>query len=314
MEPISVFDAHCDTISRCWREYEGLDHNSGMISLERTAGVGRYCQFFALWTAEGFTGYPLGGDSVERAYYALLRCFRDQIDRNKDKMIHCRTAEEAEQAHQQGKAAAFLSVEGGELLGCDPARLEQAAADGVVAINLTWNHANALSGSNCEESGRGLSPVGRQFVVKMEDLHILVDVSHLSESGFWDVAELARRPFIASHSNAKSVWNHIRNLTDGQITAIIENQGVIGLNFYRDFVGGSQDLDMLRAHLDRILELGGAANVGLGGDWDGCDVIDALPSIDKLSRLYEHLLCHGYNETVVRDLFYNNLMRVVRQR
>ena len=79
-------------------------------------------------------------------------------------------------------------------------------------------------------------------------------------------------------------------------------------------MGGSQDLDMLRAHLDRILELGGAANVGLGGDWDGCDTIDALPSIDKLGCFYEYLLCHGYNETVVRDLFYNNLMRVVRQR
>lgn len=150
-------------------------------------------------------------------------------------------------------------------------------------------------------------------MAKMEALHILVDVSHLSEAGFWDVVELAKRPILASHSNVKSVWNHIRNLTDGQITAIIKNQGVIGLNFYRDFVGGSQDLDMLRTHLDRILELGGAENVGLGGDWDGCDVIDALPSIDKLDRFYEHLLCHGYNETVVRGLFYNNLMRVVSQ-
>ena len=103
-------------------------------------------------------------------------------------------------------------------------------------------------------------------------------------------------------------------MTDEQITAIIKNQGVIGLNFYKDFVGGSQDLDMLRAHLDHILELGGAANVGLGGDWDGCDVIDDLPSIDKLSRFYEYLLRFGYRETVVRDLFYNNLMRVVSQR
>ncbi len=312
MEPISVFDAHCDTISRCWREYEGLDHNSGMISLERTAGFGRYCQFFALWTAEGFTGYPLGKNSVEQAYHALLRCFKDQMVRNQDKIVQCRTADEAEQATRQGKAAAFLTVEGGELLGCDPARLEQAAADGVVAINLTWNHANALSGSNCEESGRGLSPVGREFVVKMEDLHILVDVSHLSESGFWDVAELARRPFIASHSNAKSVWNHTRNLTDEQIAAIIENQGVIGLNFYTEFVGGGRDLDMVRAHLDHILELGGEANVALGGDWDGCETIEALPAIDSLPRLYEHLLRHGYGETVVQDLFYNNLMRVVR--
>ena len=314
MKRLCVFDAHCDTISRCWREYEGLDRNTGMISLERTAGFARYCQFFALWTADGYTGYPTGGDSVERAYYALLRCFKDQMARNRDKIVQCRTARDVECAHRQGKAAAFLTVEGAELLGCDPARLDQAAADGVVAINLTWNHANALSGSHCDCPERGLSHVGREFVTKMECLRILVDVSHLSEAGFWDVMEMARRPVLASHSNAKSVWNHTRNLTDEQITAIIKNQGAIGLNFYREFVGGSRDLDALRAHLDRILALGGASCAALGGDWDGCDTIDALPSIDRLDRFYEYLLCHGYHETVVRGLFYNNLMRVVSQR
>ena len=310
--PVSVFDAHCDTISRCWREYEGLEHNSGMISLERTAGFGRYCQFFALWTADGYTGYPVGGDSVERAYHVLLRCFKDQIARSGDQIVQCRTADEAEQANRAGKAAAFLSVEGGELLGCDPDRLDQAAADGVKAINLTWNHANALSGSHSDQPERGLSETGRRFVEKMEELRILVDVSHLSEAGFWDVAEMARRPFIASHSNIKSVWDHTRNLTDEQITAIIENQGVVGLNFYTEFVGGSRDLDMVRAHLDRLLELGGEKNAALGGDWDGCDTMADLPAIDSLPRFYEHLLRHGYTETVVQDLFYNNLMRVVR--
>lgn len=141
-----------------------------------------------------------------------------------------------------------------------------------------------------------------------------MDVSHLSEAGFWDLAELARRPFIASHSNAKSVRDHTRNLTDGQINAIIKNQGVIGLNFYEDFVGGGRDFDALRAHLDRILGLGGAAHVALGGDWDGCDTIPALPSIDRIGDFYDYLLYHGYHETVVRNLFYNNLMRVVSER
>ena len=252
------------------------------------------------------------GDSVERAYQALLRCFKDQMARNADRIVQCRTAAEAELAQSQGKAAAFLSVEGGELLGCDPDRLAQAAADGVKAINLTWNHANALSGAHADGSERGLSPLGRRFVERMEELDILVDVSHLSEAGFWDVMAMARRPILASHSNIKSVWDHTRNLTDGQITAIIENQGVIGLNFYTEFVGGSRDLDMVRAHLDRLLELGGERSAALGGDWDGCDTIADLPAIDSLPRLYEHLLHHGYRETVVQDLFYNNLMRVVR--
>lgn len=310
MKHISVFDAHCDTISRCYYLHEGLRCNTGDLSLEKTERFARYCQFFALWTTKEYTDGD--GCTMEEAYHTLLGCFRAQVACNSDKIIQCRTAQDVEQAHRCGKAAAFLTVEGAELLGCDPARLDQAAIDGVTAINLTWNYANALSGSSKEQPERGLSTVGRDFVRKMEDLRILVDVSHLSEAGFWDVAEIASRPFIASHSNAKSVWNHTRNLTNEQITAIIENQGVIGLNFYEGFVGGSRDLDMVRAHLDRILELGGAGNVALGGDWDGCDLIGDLPAIDSLPRLYEHLLLRGYEETVVQNLFYNNLMRVVR--
>lgn len=310
MKHISVFDAHCDTISRCYYLHEGLRCNTGDLSLEKTERFARYCQFFALWTTKEYTDGD--GCTMEEAYHTLLGCFRAQMACNSDKIIQCRTAQDVEQAHRCGKAAAFLTVEGAELLGCDPARLDQAAIDGVTAINLTWNYANALSGSSKEQPERGLSTVGRDFVRKMEDLRILVDVSHLSEAGFWDVAEIASRPFIASHSNAKSVWNHTRNLTNEQITAIIENQGVIGLNFYEGFVGGSRDLDMVRAHLDRILELGGAGNVALGGDWDGCDLIGDLPAIDSLPRLYEHLLLRGYEETVVQNLFYNNLMRVVR--
>ena len=310
MKPISVFDAHCDTISRCYYLHEGLRCNTGDLSLEKTERFARYCQFFALWTTKEYTDGD--GCTMEEAYHTLLGCFRAQMACNSDKIIQCRTAQDVEQAHRCGKAAAFLTVEGAALLGCDPARMDQAAIDGVTAINLTWNYANALSGSSKEQPERGLSTVGRDFVRKMEDLHILVDVSHLSEAGFWDVAEIASRPFIASHSNAKSVWNHTRNLTNEQITAIIENQGVIGLNFYEGFVGGSRDLDMVRAHLDRILELGGAGNVALGGDWDGFDLIGVLPAIDSLPRLYEHLLLRGYEETVVQNLFYNNLMRVVR--
>lgn len=306
MNGLSVFDAHCDTIWRCLKTGEGLWSNSGMVSLEKTDhAFERYCQFFALWSDAKRTGHF--------TYDELLACFRLQMERNRRYIIQCRNGLEAERANREGKAAAFLAVEGAELLGCDLVRLEQAAADGVVAINLTWNHANAISGSSRDGSHRGLSDLGRRFVRKMEELGILVDVSHLSEAGFWDVAELARRPILASHSNARAIHDHPRNLTDGQITAIIKSQGVIGLNFYRDFIGRNEDFDAVRAHLDRILELGGACHVALGGDWDGCDTIDALPNVVDLESLYEYLLCHNYDEAILRDLFYNNLMRVVSQ-
>lgn len=302
-----VFDAHCDTISRILKTGESICRNSGMVELEKTSETfGCYCQLFALFANSARPGHP--------TYEELLACFRKQVKENECCISHCRTAEEAECANRQGKAAAFLSVEGAELLDCDVDRLVQAAADGVIAINLTWNNANAISGSSRDEPERGLSPLGRQFVLRMQELGVLVDVSHLSDPGFWDVVEIAPKPIIASHSNSRAVWDHIRNLTDEQITAIIKNQGIIGLNFYRDFIGLNKNFDAIRTHLDHILALGGEKQVALGGDWDGCDTIDALPTILQLTDLYEYLLIRNYPETLVQDLFYNNLMRVVRNR
>jgi membrane dipeptidase len=307
MARISVFDAHCDTIALTRWKQEGIFRNSGMVQLEQTSQVfGRYSQIFAL-----FTDCTRPGHST---YDQLLGHFHAEVAKNSGLISHCFTASDADRAHAEGKAAAFLSVEGAELLDCDPARLDQAAADGVIAINLTWNHANAISGSCREETDRGLSEQGRRFVSRMEALKIFVDVSHLSDPGFWDVIEMAERPVIASHSNARAVWNHSRNLTDAQITAIIKNRGIIGLNFFRDFIGHNEDFATVRAHLDHMLDMGAEKQVALGGDWDGCDTITELPSVTSLTDLYEHLLAHGYPESLVCDLFYNNLMRVVRQR
>lgn len=307
MNKIPVFDAHCDTISRVLKTGESVYRNTGMVELEKTSAVfGCYCQLFALFANSARPGHA--------TYDELLACFHQQMEDNRAHICHCRSAEDAQQANRQGKAAAFLSVEGAELLNCDLDRLEQAAADGVIAINLTWNHANAISGSGRDEPERGLSELGRRFVARMEELGVLVDVSHLSDPGFWDVMEQATKPMIASHSNARSVWNHTRNLTDEQITAIIKNQGIIGLNFYRDFIGHGEDFDAVRMHLDHMLDLGAAKQVALGGDWDGCDTIDSLSDITRLTDLYEYLLTHGYSEAFLRDLFYNNMMRVVRQR
>ena len=137
-------------------------------------------------------------------------------------------------------------------------------------MNLTWNNPNALSGTNCEEPERGLSEQGRAFVREMQRLGMLVDVSHLSDPGFWDVIEIARWPIMASHSNSRAVWDHTRNLTDDMFTAIIKNHGVVGLNLCREFVGGAEDIDALAGHLEHFLSLGGEKTVALGGDLDGC--------------------------------------------
>lgn len=310
MNRISVMDGHCDTVYRCWSMGEELPCNTGALDLTSALDTfGAYAQIFALWTAPGY----VGGGCPQAACKSQLKYFRHQMDCYSHLVAPCTTAREARAANRAGKCAAFLSVEGAELLGCSLEGLEWAQRQGVCAINLTWNHQNALSGSHCEGPDQGLTPLGREFVRRMGELQVLVDVSHLSQAGFWDVMEVCAGGVIASHSNARGVWDHTRNLTDEQITAIIEHQGVIGLNFYESFVGGSRDLEAVRRHLDHILALGGAKSVALGGDWDGADLIKPLSHITRLEGFYRYLLEQGYGEALLHDLFYNNLMRVVRQ-
>lgn len=310
MNRISVMDCHCDTVYRCWAMGEELPYNTGALELCSALDTfGAYAQVFALWTAPGY----VGGGCLQAACKSQLNYFRHQMDCYSHLVTHCTTAREARQANREGKCAAFLSVEGAELLGCSLEGLEWAAQQGVCAINPTWNHENALSGSHSDHPHQGLTPLGREFVRRMGELEVLVDVSHLSEAGFWDVMDLCQGGVIASHSNAQAVCDHTRNLTDEQITAIIEHQGVIGLNFYENFVGGSRDLEAVRRHLDHILALDGAKCVALGGDWDGAELVEPLSHITRLSGLYSYLLSCGYGEELLHDVFYNNLMRVVRQ-
>ncbi len=148
----------------------------------------------------------------------------------------------------------------------------------------------------------------------MGRLGMLVDVSHLSDPGFWDVAELVPGPFFASHSNARQVFSHTRNLTDAQFTAIIDHNGVAGLNLYAQFLGERVDLDTVVSHLEHWLELGGERSIALGGDLDGCSQLpEGFRGVEDWERLWERLLQRNYSEALLRALFFENLMRVVSE-
>lgn len=308
MPEIDLFDGHCDTVLMCCLKGGGFARNRYHVDLERAGKYRRYAQFFALFgQPEDFPGMSFG--EIFRREYGI---FAREMEENAAVIAHCRTAEEAGQAFAAGKMAAFLSVEGAELLDCSPERLEEAHALGVRAVNPVWNRANALGGTNAEETDRGLTAQGKEFVRKAEELGVLVDVSHLSDPGFRDVAALLDGPFFASHSNSRQVFSHPRNLTDSQFTAIIEHGGVAGFNLYADFVGGEPDLEAVAAHLDHWLDLGGEKNIALGGDLDGCAALaGGMAGLQDYERLYHFLLERGYGQALVQDLFFNNLMRVV---
>lgn len=307
---MDLFDGHCDTILKCYLEGGGLRRQTGHLDLERRRGKGRWAQFFATFgSPEDMPGRSLWEVFLEE--YAL---FRSEMDANADLVTFCRTGAEAEAAFAAGKTAAFLSAEGAELLDCDLDKLRLAHRMGVRIVNITWNHPNALSGTNAEEQDRGLSEQGRAFVKTMGELGMLVDVSHLSDPGFWDVMEITDRPVVATHSNSRAVFPHPRNLTDEQFTAIINTNGVAGLNMYAGFLGDDPDLDTVVSHLEHFLALGGENNVSMGGDWDGITSMPrGMSGIQDMEKLYEHLLRRNYSEALLEKVFYSNLMRVVNE-
>ena len=302
--PIPYFDAHCDTVSACRRDGRSLRRNDGQLDLERLSAFSRSAQLFAMF-------YPLSRAPEDGMFAEAKRqqaVFAREIAANADLAAACRTGAEIRKANAEGKIAAVLSCEGSELLNCDPANLEWADSVGVKAINLTWNHANFLCGSNVSETQRGLSDLGRAFVREAQRRGILLDVSHCSDAAFWDLIGMTEKPVIASHSNARAVCAHSRNLTDDMFRALCETGGVAGVNLYTLFLADENaSLDDAVRHIEHFLSLGGEKHVGLGGDWDGCTPV--IPGIQALPRLWDALAARGYGEDLLEDLFYNNFLR-----
>ena len=165
-----------------------------------------------------------------------------------------------------------------------------------------------------EESGEGLSQFGEKVVRQMNRLGMAIDVSHLSEKGFWDAAEISEKPFIASHSNAKSICSHKRNLSDEQIKEIINKKGFIGVNFYPPFLTDCDRCgikDIIK-HIEHILSLGGENNIGFGSDFDGVDYLpDGIEGAQDYYKIIDELLKLGYSEKLVRKISCENFINVL---
>ncbi len=307
MKKYRVFDGHCDTAIELWQQEQSLRRNSLAVSLERAEKLDGYAQFFAFCTAWLKTRMP-----HTEHFARALDYFTEQLRENEDRITLCRTMREADAAMAAGKTAAFLAIEGAEAVREDPGLLEAAYEKGVRMVSLVWNLPNGLSGS-CQ-TGEGLSEKGKDFFRRAQRLGMLVDVSHVSEKGFWDMAELAERPIVASHSDAFAVCPHPRNLTDAQFRAICDLGGTVGLNLYGPFLTQekSPTLDDLRRHLDHFLTLGGEGHLALGADLDGCDRLpEGFAALDDYNTLGEYLEAAGYAGETIQNLFCNSLRKVV---
>lgn len=296
-----------------------LLRNQLHLDLERTRHYAPRAQFFAIFGELGIDPDPAAADFPRWArggqcFAAQYNVFQRALEANRDELAFCRSAADAAQAAREGKLAAFLSIEGGEILDCSVNKLFEAHQFGVRMVGLTWNVENDLSGTNLQAPAQGLTEQGRRFVQACQTLGVIVDVSHLSVPGFWDVAEVLTVPFVASHSNAYALWPHSRNLTDDQFCAIVKAGGVAGINLFSMFLGENPNIDTVAAHIEHFLALGGEKSVAIGADLDGCDQLpQGIGGVEDMHKLAERLLQKNYPEALVSDIFYHNLMRVVEQ-
>lgn len=320
---LRVFDLHCDTLDRLAFHGDAsvpggfaahdaripahrmatLADNDAHVSLARTEGFA-WCQCFAAFIPD-----EVRGDEAWTLFRRVQSVLERELERCGDKLAQARTIAEADAALAAGKTAAVFTVEGASFLEDDGAaegRLDALADAGVRMVTLTWNGPNALGSGN--DTSHGLTGFGRSCVGELERRGIIVDVSHLNDAGFKDVCATARRPFAASHSNARAVCGHPRNLADWQLRELADCGGIAGLNsctqFLTDRLADPTRDDVLR-HVDHVLETAGEDVLALGSDYDGCDVPSWLEPCDRIGALHELLACE-FGRDIADKVFFRN--------
>lgn len=305
---LRLFDGHCDTAFELWRQKAPLRQNTCHVDLCKASAFEAYAQVFAFCSYAGYL--PFADRNASDFMHLPLKKLRREIERNSDRIAFAQTKEDVLRLHSAKKAAALLSVEGAEVIDCNPERLFWLREQGFCMTTLTWNADNALAGFH--ETENGLTDKGKTFVRTAQELNILIDVSHLSETAFWDIVKITRKPIVASHSNCRSLQNVTRNLTDDQLRAIAETGGTVGLNLYVPFLGARADYAVLQSHLEHMLNLCGEGHVALGGDLDGCDTLpDGFSDLSDYKSFYEYLLRKGYSEALLDKIFYSSLLNLI---
>lgn len=299
-----LFDGHCDTAYELWMRREALAQNTCHLNLSGVQTFGAYAQVFAFCSYAGQSAVPY---AAEELLTLPLRYLQSEVEKNCERITFAKDAAEIRRTLAAGKIAALLSVEGAEVIGCDPARLPDLRAQGFVMTTLTWNADNALAG--CHTSAKGLTAQGRDFVRSAQETGILIDVSHLGERAFWDLVDITTKPILASHSNCRALCGHSRNLTDDQLRALAQTGGTVGLNLYPPFLGGNADFETLRRHLEHMLALCGEKHVALGGDLDGCtELAKGFCSAADYLHFYDYLRGCGYDDVLLERVFFTNLL------
>ncbi|MCI6022909.1 MAG: dipeptidase [Candidatus Faecivivens sp.] len=325
---IPYIDMHCDTLMHgVGKKAEDIfSMPDAMVDLERLSKAGVYAQFFAVFfpPKEGMEK-SLGITDDDAYFSAAHTLLKNTISRHGDLLAFAGNAVDAEKNHAQGKVSAFLTMEDGRAVQGSFDRLRYFYNQGVRLISLTWNFENCFGAPNSKDPAmmnKGLTAFGKEAVGAMNEMGIIVDVSHLSDGGFWDVVNLTRKPFVASHSNCRALTPHTRNLTDEMIRALAEKGGVAGLNFAPEFLWTEADaaagskisrIERMCAHLSHLIDVGGEDCAAIGTDFDGISGELEVGTPTEMGKLFEALSRHGFSDRLIEKIAYQNTLRVIRE-
>lgn len=314
-----VVDTHCDTLMQflpqAWGNPParklGERSDRGHIDLPRMIEGGVTCQTFAM-----YTGRRAFVPEAPLVAMQMVDKFYSEIESNPE-IVAVTTHDEIIQAKKQGKVCGLLSMEGAEPLMGDLAALRVYYRLGMRMLSFAWNYRTPFAdGLGAKRSESKLPELGVQALEEMDKLGIIFDVSHLTDSVFWDVADIMNKPFIASHSNARAVCDHPRNCTDDMIEAIAEHKGVLGMNYAPAFVkkgGEGATIEDLVDHIDHIVNLVGPDYVGLGSDFDGIgNPPEGIESVDKTPNITRVLVQRGYSDEDILKILGGNHLRVFK--
>ena len=312
---VSVFDFHCDTalalLGESMNEAGQLRSNKLHIDLERAARLGGYAQCFACFTTPMMEQWKNISPVV--IFERELATIQREVDANRDLISIVYSPEEIEENRRNGKMSAILTLEGSAGFGHDPALLEDLHTIGFQITSLGWNEKNPLTGSHL--TGGGLTDQGREFVREAQRLGMLVDVSHISDEGFWDIIGMTNAPVIATHSNSRRLCGNSRNLTDEMFRAICETGGVAGYNACDEFTGENPTVDTICDHLFHFLELDpSGTHIALGGDLDGVSRMpEGFDGVQSWPVLAQRLLERGMDKEMIDNIFWNNAIGVMKR-
>lgn len=329
---MKVVDMHCDTIMAIYQAQEKgkvieLSDNDLNISVAKMKQGDYLAQCFAMFV-------PLSRvDNAFETVNEMIDVFYQELDKNKDSLSLALNYEDIINNQKQGKMSAILTIEEGGTTKANLHFLRNLYRLGVRMITLTWNFENGIGHPNLQmkdgvrpdstipNTKDGLTPEGIALVKEMERLGMIIDVSHLSDAGFYDVLENTTKPFVASHSNARGQCNHVRNMTDDMIVKFAKRGCVMGINYAADFLevapenrdGFMSTVDNMVKHIQYIKNIAGIDCVGLGSDFDGISQNLEMKDASKMSMLENKMIEAGFTTEEIEKVFYKNVLRVFKE-